>query len=89
MMAVKIRKTCIDCKYRENIECIKGLACPIENNEEYLKNINLCKKGQKGMLVIRFGKWSHKATPMFTYSRIFRNGYEWTPFCIKRFRYVD
>lgn len=41
------------------------------------------------MLVIRFGKWSHKATSMFTYTRIFRNGCEWTPFCIKKFRYVN
>ena len=40
------------------------------------------------MLVIRFGKWNHKATSMFIYTRIFRNGYEWTPFCIKKFRYV-
>ena len=87
-MTATIKKTCIDCKYRENIECIKELACPMESNEEYLKDTSLCKKGQKGMIVIRFGKWSHKATPMFIYERIFRNGCEWTPFCIKKFRYV-
>lgn len=40
------------------------------------------------MLVIRFGKWNHKATSMFIYTRIFRNGCKWTPFCIKKFRYV-
>ena len=40
------------------------------------------------MIVIRFGKWNHKATSMFTYTRIFKNGCEWTPFCIKKFRYV-
>lgn len=40
------------------------------------------------MVVIRFGKWSSKATPMFTYDRVYRNGCEWTPFCIKKFRYV-
>ena len=48
----------------------------------------IIKGDAKGMVVIRFGKWNHKATPMFTYTRIFRNGCEWTPFCIKRFRYV-
>jgi len=40
------------------------------------------------MIVIRFGKWNHKATPMFVYDRVYRNGYEWTPLCIKQFRYV-
>lgn len=40
------------------------------------------------MLVIRFGKWNHKATPMDVYTRIFRNGCERPPFCIKKFRYV-
>ena len=40
------------------------------------------------MLVIRFGKWNHQATSMFIYTRIFRNGYKWTPLCIKKFRYV-
>lgn len=40
------------------------------------------------MLVIRFGKWNHKATSMFIYTRIYRSGYRWTPFCIKEFRYV-
>lgn len=40
------------------------------------------------MIVIRFGKWCHKATSMFLYDRVFRNGCEWTPLCIKRFRYV-
>ena len=46
------------------------------------------KVGEVGMLVIRFGKWNHRATPMFVYTRIFRNGCEWTPLCIKKFRYV-
>ena len=40
------------------------------------------------MLVIRFGKWNHKATSMFIYTRIFRSGCKWTPLCIKKFRYV-
>lgn len=40
------------------------------------------------MIVIRFGKWCHKATSMYLYDRVFRNGCEWTPLCIKRFRYV-
>ena len=40
------------------------------------------------MLVIRFGRWSHKATDMYLYDRIYRAGYKPTIFCIKRFRYV-
>lgn len=42
----------------------------------------------KTWVVIRLGKWSHKATAMFLYDRIYRHGYKWTPFCIKSFRYV-
>lgn len=80
-MAGIIRNSCIDCKYRKGIECTKGMDCPMESNEKYMKE-------QKSMIVIRFGKWSHKATSMFTYTRIFRNGYKWTPLCIKKFRYV-
>lgn len=41
------------------------------------------------MIVIRFGKWCSKATPMFTYDRVYRNGCEWTPLCIKKFRYIN
>lgn len=40
------------------------------------------------MIVIRFGVWRHKATSMFIYDRIYRDGYKWTPLCIKKFRYV-
>lgn len=40
------------------------------------------------MIVIRFGEWCSKATPMFVYDRVYRNGCEWTPLCIKKFRYV-
>lgn len=40
------------------------------------------------MIVIRFGLWRHKATSMFIYDRIYRDGDKWTPLCVKRFRYV-
>ena len=41
------------------------------------------------MVVIKLGKWRHKANSMFVYDRVYRNGYEWTPFCLMRFRYVS
>lgn len=40
------------------------------------------------MPVIKFGKWCHKATSMFVYERIYKDGYKWTPLCIMKFRYV-
>lgn len=40
------------------------------------------------MICLKFGTWTHKATPMFIYERVYRNGYEWTPICVIRFRYV-
>ena len=42
----------------------------------------------KTWVVIRLGKWKHKATGMFLYDRVYRHGDKWTPFCIKKFRYV-
>ena len=42
----------------------------------------------KTWVVIRLGKWSHKATAMFLYDRVYRYGDKWTPFCIKSFRFV-
>lgn len=42
----------------------------------------------KVWVVIRFGKWCHKATSMYLYDRVYKNGYKWTPFCLKSFRYV-
>lgn len=40
------------------------------------------------MIVLNFGKWRHKATSMFLYDRVYKNGYKWTPICLVRFRYV-
>ena len=45
-------------------------------------------KMNKVWVVIRFGKWCHKATPMYLYDRVYKNGGKWTPFCLKSFRYV-
>lgn len=42
----------------------------------------------KTWVVLRFGKWSHKATSMFVYTRVLKNGYKWTPICLKQFRYI-
>lgn len=41
------------------------------------------------MLIIKFGKWNHKAGRVFCYDRIYRQGYKWTPFCILRFRCME
>ena len=40
------------------------------------------------MLVLKFGRWSHSALEKYTYDRIYRNGYKWTPFCRRQLRYV-
>lgn len=29
-MAVTIRKSCLSCKYRKDVECTKGFSCPYE-----------------------------------------------------------
>lgn len=42
----------------------------------------------KTWVVIRRGKWCHKATGLFLYDRIYRHGEKWTPLCIKSFRFV-
>jgi len=42
----------------------------------------------KVWVVLKLGIWSHKATSMFLYDRIYKNGCQWTPFCLKTFRYV-
>ena len=46
------------------------------------------KKMNKVWVVIRLGKWRHKATSMYLYDRVYKNGGKWTPFCLKSFRYV-
>lgn len=46
------------------------------------------KKMNKVWVVIRLGRWYHKATSMFLYDRVYKNGDKWTPFCLKYFRYV-
>ena len=40
------------------------------------------------MVCFRFGRWSHRATAMYLYDRVYRNGTQWTPVCVKRFRYI-
>ena len=45
-------------------------------------------KMNKVWVVIRFGRWCHKATSMYLYDRVYKNGYKWTPFCLKSFRYI-
>lgn len=47
-------------------------------------------RGEKGktMLIINFGKWRHKATGLFLYDRVFKDGDKWTPLCMVYFRYV-
>lgn len=40
------------------------------------------------MVIIKFGKWSRKATGMFIFERVYRHGYKWTPLCVVHFRYI-
>lgn len=40
------------------------------------------------MIIINFGKWCHKATGLFLYDRVYKDGYKWTPLCVVHFRYV-
>ena len=40
------------------------------------------------MVILNFGKWCHKATGLFLYDRVFKDGYRWTPLCVVHFRYV-
>lgn len=39
------------------------------------------------MILINFGKWSQKGGSMFIWDRVYRNGYQWTPFIMARVRY--
>ncbi len=39
------------------------------------------------MIWINFGKWTSKHDSMFTWTRVFRNGYQWTPFVMLEARY--
>lgn len=47
----------------------------------------LMEKGNS-MLILNFGKWYNKATSMFLYNRVLKDGYKWTPLCVVHFRYV-
>lgn len=40
------------------------------------------------MVVLNFRKWRHKATGMFLYNRVYKDGFKWTPICVVCFRYV-
>lgn len=33
------------------------------------------------MIILNFKTWDHKATRFFYYTRIWRKGFIWTPFC--------
>ena len=41
------------------------------------------------MVWFDFGKWSHRGGSWFTWDRIYKDGYKWTPLCIIHFRYID
>ena len=43
----------------------------------------------KTFVCLRFGKWSHKATSLFLYERVYRKGYQPTLICLKRFRTIN
>lgn len=40
------------------------------------------------MLILKLGKWCHKAGYLFCYDRIYTNTGKWTPLCLMRFRHV-
>jgi hypothetical protein len=39
------------------------------------------------MIWLSFDHWSRRADSMFTYDRVYRNGYKWTPFVEIKRRY--
>jgi hypothetical protein len=39
------------------------------------------------MIWFSFGRWNHKADSLFTYARVYRNGWQWTPFVMISKRY--
>ena len=41
------------------------------------------------MIWISFGKWSSKHDTMFSWWRVYRNGWKWTPFVEIERRYKD
>ena len=44
--------------------------------------------GVQDMVVIRFGTWCRETTMRYVYTRIYINGYKWTPFCKREKRYI-
>lgn len=51
---------------------------------------SICKsngRNRGGIILIRFGRWSHLAGRWLVWDRIYRKGYKWTPFCRVRRRY--
>ncbi len=39
------------------------------------------------MIWISFSNWATKSGSMFIWERVYRNGYQWTPFIMARIRY--